>query len=915
MLSTWIEASAKGRHGGSVRAGMWSTVVIGTHPIETDQEVWLEAQADDRLLGPLPAFWLENKGVNSLWHVPIAPQAVGTRLRYRAGARRGADPPAFSPFQEVVVRPNLPRKQPQATAGVSFPEGLVGNRRSTVKVDARGSTFDIFFPTAGMHTDVRPAEGEEAQSRAHFRAIVGGLAIERRLDWFDERLAWQASQQYRGTTNILTTDLSWRHGPVRVLATDFVASGPNLPRTAGGTVAAGQYFKRFHIKNESERSRRALFGLYVHAEVNGGVGEAGLNWHDEAQALLAFNRGHSHVNRKLGRDSTIEFAIAMDDRGEVMCEPAGLNEAMLLRWIDLPAGQTHTLDVLVSGAFTGWRGDPGTFEHWLRPALAWFRGIDVDQIEQETAAYWNTFVEPLPTLRFANPNYNVVFRRSALAASLHTDDEFGAVASGYDRGISAYCWPRDAVGTAGALDRVGHDSIGRGVFEWLATVRSRNRQYVYWFQKYTIDGWPEWETPAVDQTAIIPWALERHFRRTGDLSFLKEQWPLVEQAAAVCGGASGHPGLKWLDDLALVSSAGIWDNRFAAFLYSNVCIVAGLRAAARLATRLGHLESEAQWTALADRIWDVGILKEAGPGDDGPGLYDASIGRFLEARRLSTLRGLWTDSPDLVLERSPALDVSLLSLAMPFRLLPASDARLMRTASAILKRNALPGDPSALLLWSAGTEEFQSSAAPGNTHQNDASSAATLWMARYLLQLGKETGDGRQWSRALRLLDDIIARLGPLGLALNRGAHMKNGHDGPFSTPGVNDLHTPILETLLDMAGLDFDAADETLILDPVLVPEWSQSGIEQVFLCGRVAYTWQHSAGSRPSNRLALNAVLDIPVKLQVSITCPGLDDLGAWIAPPRAPTPRFDKAKRRLNWTMNLPAGSSQWDWAWGQ
>ena len=47
MLATWIEAAAKGRHGGQVRAGMWSAAVVGTHPIEADQEVWLEMTADD----------------------------------------------------------------------------------------------------------------------------------------------------------------------------------------------------------------------------------------------------------------------------------------------------------------------------------------------------------------------------------------------------------------------------------------------------------------------------------------------------------------------------------------------------------------------------------------------------------------------------------------------------------------------------------------------------------------------------------------------------------------------------------------------------------------------------------------------------------------------------------------------------
>ena len=39
----------------------------------------------------------------------------------------------------------------------------------TARVDARGATHDIYFPTVGLHSDVRPAEGELPQSRSHFR--------------------------------------------------------------------------------------------------------------------------------------------------------------------------------------------------------------------------------------------------------------------------------------------------------------------------------------------------------------------------------------------------------------------------------------------------------------------------------------------------------------------------------------------------------------------------------------------------------------------------------------------------------------------------------------------------------------------------------------------------------------------------
>ena len=126
---------------------------------------------------------------------------------------------------------------------------------------------------------------------------------------------------------------------------------------------------------------------------------------------------------------------------------------------------------------------------------------------------------------------------------------------------------------------------------------------------------PEWETPAVDQTAMIPWGLERYYRGTGDLDFVSSVWPMVEQAAQVClGDSGGHPGLYLDETLNLISSAGMGDQIFGAFLYSNACVVAGLRAAARLAVLVGREETSKRWQALADRIWNEGILREPAAG-------------------------------------------------------------------------------------------------------------------------------------------------------------------------------------------------------------------------------------------------------------------------------------------------------------
>ena len=913
MLATWIEAAAKGRHGGQVRAGMWSAVVVGTHPIEADQEVSLELVAGEVPIGPLPAFWIENKGVNSLWHVPIPPQAVNVRLHYRARAScRGES--ASSPFQDAIVRPNLPDRTETSDAMPPVPEGLVGNQMMTVRVDARGGTHDLYFPTVGLHSDIRPAEGELPQSRSHVRGIVAGLAMSRRLDWFGERLAWGAFQHYLGATNLLTTELRWRQGPIRVLATDFVAKGPCLPRTAGGTETPGQYIKRFRVINDGPEDTAAVFGVYVQAEVNGGIGEPGLTWHDQDRTLLAINRGHGHVNRKLARDATVEFAIALDDRGDVQCEPTGPNEAILMRNLAIPAGSSVSVDLIVSGAFTGWRGDPGTFEHWLRPALTWFRTCDLDAVEQGTAQEWDTFIEPLPSPHFPKATYAVSLRRSALAAALHFDEQWGAVASGFDRGLSAYCWPREALWAGGAMDRAGHPELGRKVFHWLAAVKGQTRAYSYWFQKYSIDGQPEWETPAIDQSAMIPWGVERHYRRTGSLDFVAASWPIIERAASVCLGTSGHPGLRWIDSLKLISSSGIWDSRFGAFLYSNAAVVAGLRSAARLARLLGRDEFASSWEERAELIWETGILSESATDGAGPGLVDHATGRFLEARRLSNLRGWWSENPAQLQDRSHALDISMLGVVVPFNLLPASDPRVRATAEALFKHNAIAGDTNFFARWSADGATPDRKGMAGESHAHDLSCLATLWMARYLIKLGRETGEGRIWNLALSILDALLARLSPLGLSLRsapRGG--EQGRPGLGSTSGVWGLQSMLIEAMLDLAGLEYDEPDHRFDLDPSLPGAWPHIGLTHQFACGEATYRLERPIGGTV-HRLSFHCRLDHPVTLAVGVTCPGLVRLGPWQAEPETPPPTHQAATGRLSWSVDLPAGESSRTWTWG-
>ncbi len=915
MLATWIETAAKGRLAGPVRAGMWSAVVIGTHPVQDHQRVWLELAADELELGRFPAYWIGNKGGNSFWHGPVPPQNVGTRLHYRSIVKRGDGASAQSGFQDTVVRPNLPRRTDNGDCLLPNAEGLVGNRLMTVRVDPRGSTYDVYFPTVGLHSKERPKEGDLPFSRCHFRAIIGVLSVGHRLDWFSEREAWDCEQEYLGATNLLRTKLIWRRGPIHVWITDLVAMGDCLPVNAGWEKSPGQYLKRFWITNHGDEALKATFGVFVQAEINGGVGDVGLSWHDTNKSLLAINRGHGHPNRKLSRDATIEFAIALDEHSDVECEPTGPNEAIVFRKIEIPARSSRPIDLVVSGAFTGWSGDRGTFEHWLRPALNWFRATDRDQVEQTTAKVWDDFVETIPDLYFPKPTYGVNLRRSALAAVLHADAEYGAIASGFDRGLSAYCWPRDAIAIGGAMERVGQSAIGRGVYRWLDKVREKHSNFRYWFQKYSIDGFPEWETPAVDQTANVPWGLELHYRRTGDLELVRTVWPMVEDAAAVCcGDSGGHPGMRMLEDLNLITSAGSRDQLFGAFLYSNAAVVAGLRAAARLASELDKPDLAQAWTCCADRIWNQGILAESHSNHpERPGMCDVETGRFLQARRFSERVGVWSDRLERLVDRSSLLDITALGLAVPFDLLPASDPRLVRTADQIIQANDdLKGDRN--ILAKAVYDPASPNRGTSSGDQYDVASVATFWMIRYLIQLGRETGQARRWARAASFLDGILGRLSQLGLTLRpitRGWESTLGVAIPGGTSAR--LHSMLIETLLDFAGIDYDAVDRRLLLRPVLPSQWPRIGSKQTLPCGEVSYQLERPIGGTIHN-LSVQCQLHHPAQLDIRLTCPDLVELGPWQSAPDTPEPAFNPAVRQLEWSVDLHAGQSSWNWTWG-
>ena len=103
------------------------------------------------------------------------------------------------------------------------------------------------------------------------------------------------------------------------------------------------------------------------------------------------------------------------------------------------------------------------------------------------------------------------------------------------------------------------------------------------------------------------------------------------------------------------------------------------------------------------------------------------------------------------------------------------------------------------------------------------------------------------------------------------------------------------------------------MTLSPVLPSAWPHTGFSQVFPCGEVSYRLERPIGGTV-HQLTVRSKLEHPIALLVSITCPGLSDIGPWRGSTDERKPEFLPKFGRLTWSMELPEGESTRQWIWG-
>jgi GH15 family glucan-1,4-alpha-glucosidase len=336
-------------------------------------------------------------------------------------------------------------------------------------------------------------------------------------------------------------------------------------------------------------------------------------------------------------------------------------------------------------------GETGYFWLCLGESLEAVRRLEA-QVRRDSPAAWllRTRVYWRQWLATANPHPADLgpdlwrlFRQSLLVMRTHVD-EGGAVLASGDWEISrqghdtyAYTWARDGAFVVDAFGKAGFPLPAVRFFRFCADTITPEG---YVAHKYNADGTPGatwhprvWHGRAIlpiqeDETALVLWALWRHFRRTRDLEEVRALYePLVVPAAEfLYGYRDPATGLPW-------PSFDLWEERRGVSAFTVATVYAGLRAAARFSEMVGEPDRGRRYFQAARAMREAAARY----------LVDGTTGRIA---RLATV----DPRTDAITGLDVTPDASLFALPL-FGLFEADDPRLVATL-----------DEAAARLWVAG---------------------------------------------------------------------------------------------------------------------------------------------------------------------------------------------------------------------
>ena len=394
--------------------------------------------------------------------------------------------------------------------------------------------------------------------------------------------------------------------------------------------------------------------------------------------------------------------------------------------------------------------------------------------------YWKSWVNKIPrSFGSLSPEIVDLYKRSLLMLRLHSDAGGGILAAAdadimaFNRDTYTYVWPRDGAFVSLALDASGYGEVSRRFFEFCERIQTPEG---YLLHKYNPDGsvgssWHPWfrdgelQLPIQeDETALVLYALKKHFDQTQDFEFLQRMYESFIKRAAqfLCDYREDETGLP-------LPSYDPWEEHRGIFTYTTATVVAGLMAAAEMSQILGHHTHSEKYQATADSMKQALLFH----------LYDEEKGRFMKKIKRKDGR---------TVERDSTPDASLVVL-WKLGVLPVDDPRVISTMEQLWSMLAVKTNVGGMARF---TGDFYHAVVPPSADiPGNPWIITTLWNASWHIARAKTLAD-------LKPARDVIEWVQKHASITGILAEQVSPIDGkPLSVAPLTWSHATFVETVL----------------------------------------------------------------------------------------------------------------------
>lgn len=504
----------------------------------------------------------------------------------------------------------------------------VGNGELLVTFDAQYRVRDIYWPWVGMPN----------HTAGHVQRW--GVWIDGRFAWIEDS-KWVRTLAYRPDTMVTDVRLVHEEFGLEVRCHDAV------------DYASPVLFRRLEFTNRRDVDREVRVFFHHDLSISGSpVGDT-VNFDPESGGLVAYKDAiyfliNGCSDTKCGIDHFATGAKRIGDAEGTWrdAEDGHLAGNQIAQGsVDSTVGFTLHLSPRGSARTIYWLA-AGRSHDEVRRLNRKILEKSADRMLQRTEAYWRLWsckepldLSPLPEeIRWLYQTSQIIMRTQI--------DNGGAIIAANDSDIAhfagdtySYMWPRDGALVAYALSMAGHGELSRSFFRFCAKVIGDRP---YFMHKYNPTGtlassWHPWTLDGApvlpiqqDETALVIWALRRHFLIHRDVEFIK---PLYNALVIVPAtwllehrDRNGLPLPSW----------DLWEERRGVHTFTVAATIGALQSAADFARDMGALDHAGRFEsgaremrdALLRHLWDAPrqrFARMAKPRADGTYELDFTV--------------------------------------------------------------------------------------------------------------------------------------------------------------------------------------------------------------------------------------------------------------------------------------------------